>query len=81
METKNSQEVILVEVTATDVKIHIASDPAPNIFCSSRCNSNCMLQVLDWCYTKTNIVTGTGSHKTGQSAYDLDAPVVTDKVN
>ena len=59
-------------VTATDVKIHIASDPAQTFFIQADATVTAAagfgVGVMNAKY-----ISGTGSHKTGQSAYVLDA--------
>ena len=58
--------------TATDVKIHIASDPAQTFFIQADATvtgaAGFGTGVMNAKY-----ISGTGSHKTGQSAYVLDA--------
>ena len=59
-------------VTATDVKIHIASDPAQTFFIQADATVTAAagfgVGIKNGVY-----IGGTGSHKTGQSAYVLDA--------
>jgi|TARA_R110002051_G_scaffold295672_1_gene361515 hypothetical protein len=59
-------------VTATDVKIHIASDPAQTFFIQADATVTAAagfgVGVFNGVY-----IAGTGSHKTGQSGYVLDA--------
>ncbi len=59
-------------VTATDVKIHIASDPAQTFFIQADATVTAAegfgVGIMNGKY-----ISGTGSHKTGQSAYVLDA--------
>jgi hypothetical protein len=66
--------------TATDVKVHIASDPDQTYFIQMD-GPVTAAAGLGFGVLNTNIVVGTGSHKTGQSGYtgDADAPVVTDQ--
>jgi len=66
--------------TATDVKVHIASDPDQTYFIQMD-GPVTAAAGLGFGVLNTNIQTGTGSHKTGQSAYvgDANAPVVTDQ--
>jgi len=67
-------------VTATDVKIHIASDPDQTFFVQMN-GPVTAAAGLGFGVLNTNIVTGTGSHKTGMSGYTgaANAPVVTDQ--
>ncbi len=59
-------------VTATDVKIHIASDPNQTFFIQADATVTAAegfgVGIMNGKY-----ISGTGSHKTGQSAYVLDA--------
>jgi hypothetical protein len=59
-------------VTATDVKIHIASDPSQTFFIQADATVTAAagfgVGIKNGVY-----IGGTGSHKTGQSAYVLDA--------
>jgi len=59
-------------VTATDVKIHIASDPAQTFFIQADATVTAAAGFGVGVYNGVYIA-GTGSHKTGQSAYVLDA--------
>ena len=69
-------------VTATDVKIHIASDPAQTFFIQADATVTAAAGFGVGVYNGVYIA-GTGSHKTGQSAYVLDAsgPIPSTKVN
>jgi len=58
--------------TATDVKIHIASDPAQTFFIQADATVTAAAGFGVGVYNGVYIA-GTGSHKTGQSAYVLDA--------
>lgn len=59
-------------VTATDVKIHIASDPSQTFFVQADAT---VTASAGFGAVPVNgvLIAGTGSHKTGQSAYVLDA--------
>ena len=59
-------------VTATDVKIHIASDPAQTFFIQADATVTAAAGFGVGVYNGVYIA-GTGSHKTGQSGYVLDA--------
>ena len=59
-------------VTATDVKIHIASDPAQTFFIQADATVTAAAGFGVGVYNGVYIE-GTGSHKTGQSGYVLDA--------
>ena len=65
-------------VTATDVKIHVASDPNQTYFVQADATVTASAGI-GTVPVNCNIATGTGSHKTGQSAMVLDAdtPVLT----
>jgi len=65
-------------VTATDVKIHVARDPGQTFFVQADATVTASAGV-GTVPVNCNIATGTGSHKTGQSAMVLDAdtPVLT----
>jgi len=58
--------------TATDVKIHIASDPDQTFFIQADATVTASAGMGVGVYNAPYIL-GTGSHKTGQSAYVLDA--------
>jgi hypothetical protein len=60
-------------VTATDVKIHIASDPDQTFFIQSNIAVTAAEHTTGIGVKNVPWVPGTGSHKTGQSAYVLDA--------
>jgi len=59
-------------VTATDVKIHIASDPAQTYFIQSNIGVTTSANPIGVGVYNAPWVVGTGSHKTGQSAYVID---------
>jgi|TARA_R100001443_G_scaffold22055_3_gene34253 hypothetical protein len=59
-------------VTATDVKIHVAKDPSQTFFVQADATVTASAGV-GTVPMNCNIVVGTGSHKTGQSATMLDA--------
>jgi len=59
-------------VTAPDVKIHIASDPAQTFFIQADATVTAAAGFGVGVYNGVYIA-GTGSHKTGQSGYVLDA--------
>ena len=59
-------------VTATDVKIHIASDPAQTFFIQADATVTAAAGFGVGVYNGVYIA-GAGSHKTGQSGYVLDA--------
>ena len=65
-------------VTATDVKIHFASDPAQTFFIQADATVTAAAGMGVGVFNAPYI-SGTGSHRTGNSAYLLDAsgPVVT----
>ena len=72
MESKSSQEVLQVEPQLQTFKIHIASDPDQTFFIQADAtvtgSAGLGVGVVNAPY-----IVGTGSHKTGQSAYVLDA--------
>ena len=59
-------------VTATDVKIQIASDPAQTYFIQSNIGVTTSANPIGVGVYNAPWVVGTGSHKTGQSAYVID---------
>ena len=59
-------------VTATDVKIHIASDPDQTFFIQSNIAVTAAEHPTGIGIYNAPWVVGTGSHKTGQSAYVID---------
>jgi len=65
-------------VTATDVKIHVARDPGQTFFVQADATVTAATGI-GIVPLNCNIVVGTGSHKTGQSAtmLDADTPVLT----
>tara|TARA_R100000900_G_scaffold45893_1_gene36791 strand:- start:318 stop:950 length:633 start_codon:yes stop_codon:yes gene_type:complete len=59
-------------VTATDVKIHIASDPDQTFFIQSNIGVTTSANPIGVGVWNVPWVAGTGSHKTGQSGYTMD---------
>ena len=59
-------------VTATDVKIHIASDPDQTFFVQSNIGVTTSANPIGVGVWNVPWVAGTGSHKTGQSGYTMD---------
>jgi len=59
-------------VTATDVKIHIASDPAQTFFIQSNIVVTAAEHPTGIAIKNAPWVAGTGSHKTGMSGYTID---------
>jgi hypothetical protein len=59
-------------VTATDVKIHIASDPAQTFFIQSNIVVTAAEHPTGIAIQNAPWVAGTGSHKTGMSGYTID---------
>ena len=59
--------------TATDVKIHIASDPDQTFFIQADAGVTTSANPVGVGVWNAPFIPGTGSHKTGQSAYVLDA--------
>ena len=60
-------------VTATDVKIHFASDPDQTFFIQADASVTAVAQGMGIGVLNTSYISGTGSHRTGNSAYLLDA--------
>ena len=59
-------------VTATDVKIHIASDPNQTFFVQSNVGVTTSTNPIGVGVWNIPWVVGTGSHRTGNSAYTID---------
>ena len=59
--------------TATDVKIHIASDPDQTFFIQADAGVTTSTEPLGVGVWNAPFIPGTGSHKTGMSGYTLDA--------
>jgi len=59
-------------VTATDVKIHIASDPDQTFFVQSNVGVTTSTNPIGVGVWNVPWVVGTGSHRTGNSAYTMD---------
>ena len=59
-------------VTATDVKIHIASDPDQTFFVQSNVGVTTSTNPIGVGVWNLPWVVGTGSHRTGNSAYTMD---------
>jgi hypothetical protein len=60
-------------VTATDVKIHIASDPNQTYFIQAAATVTAAGQGLGQGVANVPYIAGTGSHRTGNSAYTIPA--------
>ena len=68
-------------VTATDVKIHIASDPDQTFFIQADAGVTTSANPVGVGVWNAPFIPGTGSHKTGQSAYTLDSDGNTNAVS